>query len=139
MRASPSSRACSRPTPVAHKVDHQKWVLEDPRIIFAIFQRYGSIGINHLGFRIDSNQDLKALHASLESAGGRALSGRRASCYAKSDKYRGTSASGVALESIHTFASVQAFSSAGEETIAQGCCRAAATAGNRSERASCCD
>ena len=46
--------------PTVTKDDYAKWMLEDPRINFAISQRGGKVGINHLGFQVDSDAELEA-------------------------------------------------------------------------------
>jgi catechol 2,3-dioxygenase-like lactoylglutathione lyase family enzyme len=124
--------------PAVRKGDYAKWMLADPRINFAISQRSGPIGINHLGFQVDSDQELEALHANLESADRTVLAERGANCcYAKSDKYWVTDPSGIAWESFHTLGSIPTFASESEKTSTQGCCAPAAE-GTPSKRATCC-
>ena len=125
--------------PAVRKDDYAKWMLEDPRINFAISQRGSSVGINHLGFQVDSDQELEALHANLESADRGVRSERGANCcYAKSDKYWVTDPSGIAWESFHTLGFIPMFSSEDKETSTQsGCCAPIAEAA-ASKRAACC-
>ncbi len=89
--------------PTVLKDDYAKWMLEDPRINFAISQRGYPIGVNHVGFQVDSADELTAMraqltradHALVEQAGA-------ACCYANSDKYWITDPTGLAWETFHT-------------------------------------
>src|SRR6516162_1879856 len=54
--------------PSVVKADYAKWMLEDPRVNFAISERGGAPGINHLGFQVDEPSELTELHARLQSA-----------------------------------------------------------------------
>jgi hypothetical protein len=115
-------------------------MLEDPRINFAISQRGASTGINHLGFQVDSDQELEAMHANLESADSAVVAERGANCcYAKSDKYWVTDPSGIAWESFHTLGSIPMFG-ADEKKASEsgGCCAPTKAALSTSKRAACC-
>ena len=48
--------------PAVLKTDYAKWMLDDPRVNFAISQRGAKVGINHLGFQVDSGEELETLH-----------------------------------------------------------------------------
>jgi len=127
--------------PTVRKTDYAKWMLDDPRVNFAISQRGGPAGINHLGFQVDSGDELEALHANLEAADRAVVAERGANCcYAKSDKYWVTDPSGVAWESFHTLGSIPMFSA--EEAPAgdsNGCCSSVATvAAPTTKQAACC-
>lgn len=131
--------------PAVRKDDYAKWMLEDPRINFAISQRGGAVGINHLGFQVDSDRELEELHANLESADRAVLAERGANCcYAKSDKYWVTDPSGIAWESFHSLGSIPMFGekeAASTETEQQGgCCtpEPATAAMPKTKRAACC-
>ena len=54
--------------PTVRKTDYAKWMLEDPRINFAISQRGFPVGVNHLGFQVDSAEELAAMRAQLTRA-----------------------------------------------------------------------
>ena len=54
--------------PAVTKSDYAKWMLDDPRINFAISQRGAKVGINQVGFQVDSGEELAALHGQLEAA-----------------------------------------------------------------------
>ena len=73
--------------PTVHKEDYAKWMLDDPRINFAISQSVRSRGINHIGLQADTPEELGALQARLDAAGAATFDQVGAECcYAKSDK-----------------------------------------------------
>ena len=101
----------SEPTVV--KPDYAKWMLDDPRVNFAISNRGTATGLNHLGLQVDSDQELDEVHGRLEQAEGTILAEEGVSCcYAKSDKYWITDPQGIAWETFHSLGSVPFF---GEE------------------------
>ncbi|MFT2588682.1 glyoxalase/bleomycin resistance/dioxygenase family protein, partial [Escherichia coli] len=55
-------------TPTVEKPDYAKWMLDDPRINFAISQRGAAAGVNHLGFQVESEGELKGLRDRVGSA-----------------------------------------------------------------------
>ena len=131
--------------PTVTKEDYAKWMLDDPRVNFAISQRGAKVGINHLGFQVDSGDELEALHTQLESADRAVVAEQGANCcYAKSDKYWITDPAGIAWESFHSLGSIPMFG-AEVETSAEpkgqgGCCapEPVALAMPKSKRATCC-
>ena len=85
------------------KSDYAKWMLDDPRINFAISQRGAKAGLDHLGLQLDSQDDLHAMTAQLSSAGlAVADEGETTCCYAKSDKGWVHDPQGIAWESFVT-------------------------------------
>jgi len=115
--------------PTVVKPDYAKWMLEDPRINFAISQRGNAPGVNHLGFQVDDDEELKAMRANAENADVAVLDQPDASCcYAKSDKYWVTDPQGVAWETFHTLGSVPTFGDDAEPAAAGGCCTPEASA-----------
>src|SRR5262249_27825540 len=73
--------------PSVIKVDYAKWMLDDPRVNFAISTRGRQPGLDHLGIQADSRDELKEIYARLHKAGGNNVEqGQTAGCYAKSDK-----------------------------------------------------
>jgi catechol 2,3-dioxygenase-like lactoylglutathione lyase family enzyme len=89
--------------PTVRKDDYAKWLLDDPRINFAIAQRGQSPGVNHLGFQVDSAEELTAMRAQLTRADHALVEQTGAACcYANSDKYWITDPEGIAWETFHT-------------------------------------
>jgi len=102
--------------PVVVKTDYAKWMLEDPRVNFAISNRGQEPGINHLGLQADDDVELEAIHANLQKADTALLPEMGAHCcYAKSDKYWVTDPQGIALESFRSLASIPLFGAADAE------------------------
>jgi hypothetical protein len=83
--------------------DYAKWMLEDPPVNFAISSRGQPVGVNHLGFQVDSGEELQALHGQLLAADARLVQENdQACCYARSDKYWVKDPTGIAWETFHT-------------------------------------
>jgi catechol 2,3-dioxygenase-like lactoylglutathione lyase family enzyme len=111
--------------PAVTKADYAKWMLEDPRVNFAISQRGREVGINHLGLQTDSDDELEALHSQLQQAEVAAHAEKNANCcYALSNKYWVSDPSGIAWETFHTLSGIPTFD--GEEAPGAsnetGCC-----------------
>ena len=115
-------------------------MLEDPRVNFAISDRGHQSGINHLGLQVDSDAELEALHAQLETADTavRAQKGTTC-CYAESDKYWVTDPTGIAWETFHTLKTVPVFGADSEpRATASACCAPAESESKPSTKAGCC-
>jgi hypothetical protein len=96
------------------KADYAKWMLEDPRVNFAISTHRQPPGINHLGFQVDTDEELRGMRAQLEAADSRMLEeSEQPCCYASSDKYWVTDPTGIAWETFHTLGSIPVY---GEDT-----------------------
>ncbi len=108
--------------PTVEKPDYAKWMLDDPRVNFAISQRGGPAGINHLGFQVEDAAELEEMHARLQAADAAVIEEKDASCcYARSDKYWVTDPAGVAWESFRSLGTVPFYQ--GEcGTAKEGCC-----------------
>lgn len=73
--------------PAVLKPDYAKWMLEDPRVNFAISQRGATPGIEHLGIQVEDRTELADVYARLQRAEGRVLEeGNTTCCYAQSEK-----------------------------------------------------
>src|SRR5438094_6746471 len=59
--------------PTVVQPDYAKWMLEDPRVNFAISERGRTPGINHVGFQVDSDAELQAMRANIAAADARRL------------------------------------------------------------------
>lgn len=108
--------------PTRLESDYAKWILDDPRINFAISQRGGDIGINHLGIQVDSNAELRGMQQQLLDADGKMVQQTgEACCYARSDKYWVSDPSGIAWETLHSLGDIPLFNEQSESKEA-GCC-----------------
>ena len=56
--------------PAVIKTDYAKWMLDDPRVNFAISTRGRQPGVDHLGIQADGSAELKEIYARLHKAGG---------------------------------------------------------------------
>src|ERR1700732_4927423 len=72
--------------PIVVKSDYAKWMLDDPRVNFAISTRGREPGLDHLGIQVEDKDELQEVHARLREAGGNIVDqGEAACCYAKSE------------------------------------------------------
>lgn len=115
--------------PTRVESDYAKWMLDDPRINFAISTRGGKPGVDHLGLQTDSAEELAELQARAEAAD-LALQdvGATTCCYARSDKHWLTDPQGIAWEHFHTLADIPVFSEAAAPAAA-ACCPGSAPRG----------
>ena len=125
--------------PTVRKTDYAKWMLDDPRINFAISQRGHATGVNHLGFQTDSGEELRGMRDQLRTADANFVEQTaEPCCYARSDKYWVTDPAGIAWETFHTLGAIPVF---GEDTPANPesspCCIPPKAASPAAE-ASCC-
>src|SRR3954452_16859071 len=73
--------------PAVVKLDYAKWMLDDPRVNFAISTRGKQPGLDHLGIQADSKEELADVYTGLRAAGARVLEqGETTCCYAASEK-----------------------------------------------------
>jgi len=90
--------------PVVVKDDYAKWMLDDPRVNFAISDRARAPGVDHLGIQVQSAEELAVLSARLKAAGEVTRDQEAATCcYARSDKAWVNDPSGLRWETFHTF------------------------------------
>ena len=124
--------------PTVVKPDYAKWMLEDPRVNFAISERGGAAGVNHLGFQVDDAEELTRMHSQLASADAGLVEEKDVSCcYARSDKYWITDPAGIAWESFQSLGSVPFYGEDTTQAAKAGCCAPQAKAPEKAA-ASCC-
>jgi lactoylglutathione lyase len=129
--------------PAVLKPDYAKWMLEDPRLNFAISSRGQAVGVNHLGFQVDSEQELERLRERLQRADEQVREQKeQACCYARSNKYWVTDPTGIAWESFHTLETIPLFGEEPKAANKNACCVPASESSLRSKRtssnSSCC-
>jgi predicted enzyme related to lactoylglutathione lyase len=89
--------------PAVVKPDYAKWMLDDPRVNFAISTRGREPGLDHLGIQVENKTELHEVYARLRKAGGAVIEqGETACCYAKSEKSWIDDPAGIAWETFHT-------------------------------------
>jgi len=96
--------------PSVQHADYAKWMLDDPRVNFAISNRSAHSGLDHLGIQAENDDELQAIkrqldatQAPIEEQAGAAC------CYARSDKYWITDPQGIAWESFHSLHDIPTF------------------------------
>ncbi len=90
--------------PTVVKDDYAKWMLDDPRVNFAISQRDRATGVDHVGIQVDSQAELGELAGRLKAAGAQTFDEEATTCcYARSDKSWVADPAGVRWETFYTF------------------------------------
>jgi catechol 2,3-dioxygenase-like lactoylglutathione lyase family enzyme len=116
--------------PSVKKDDYAKWMLDDPRINFAISTGCNKAGIDHLGMQAEDSTELEDLGTRLAQADVAVTAQKGVSCcYAKSDKYWTIDPQGIAWESFHSLDTVPTY---GQDT------RSRAVQPNPATKAACC-
>jgi hypothetical protein len=90
--------------PTVTKDDYAKWMLEDPRVNFAISTSRGQIGISHLGIQAEGETELAEVYDRLARAERPIVEAKSTTCcYAKSDKQWIADPQGVPWETFFTY------------------------------------
>ena len=127
-------------SPTVLKSDYAKWMLEDPRVNFAISARGARAGIEHLGIQVEDRAELEEVYARLRRTERPVLEeGATTCCYAKSEKSWIEDPQGVKWETFLTTGDSTVYGADAPTTAASACCppssdRAIAT----SETSGCC-
>ncbi len=126
--------------PARVEADYAKWMLEDPRVNFAISTRGAKPGLDHFGLQTDDAAELAELKALPEAADMALLDeGNTSCCYARSEKHWVTDPQGIAWEHFHTLGDIPVFNEAAPSSAAGACCTPAAAApAPAAPRAACC-
>lgn len=99
--------------PTRVESDYAKWMLDDPRVNFAISTRGATPGIDHLGLQTDDPAELAAMKSRAVAADTKLLDeGATTCCYARSEKHWVTDPQGVAWEQFQTLADIPVFKEA---------------------------
>jgi catechol 2,3-dioxygenase-like lactoylglutathione lyase family enzyme len=96
--------------PTVTKPDYSKWMLDDPRVNFAISARSAETGIDHLGIQVETVDELQEVYGRLRQADRPVLEeGATVCCYAKSEKSWITDPQGVSWETFLTLGESTAY------------------------------
>lgn len=121
--------------PSVVEADYAKWMLEDPRVNFAISARGRVGGVDHLGIQVETADELAGIAARLKAAEQATVSETDAACcYARSDKEWAVDPSGIRWESflthgrITTYGEGSQFDVKAAEPSASACCAPKAAA-----------
>ena len=108
--------------PVKLKDDYAKWLLEDPKLNFAISTRSEEKGVDHLGIQVENENELTEITERLKKADlGVYEEGETTCCYAESNKAWVTDPSGIAWETYQNMADADVFSERRENNPGECC------------------
>jgi hypothetical protein len=108
-----STLFASRPT--VTKSDYAKWMLDDPKVNFAISARGAEAGLDHVGIQVESEAELRELASRLKDAGQTTRDQEAANCcYARSHKSWISDPSGLRWETFFTFGEATSY---GEDDV----------------------
>ena len=89
--------------PTVVKEDYAKWMLDDPRVNFAITTRGERKGLDHLGIQAEDETELDEVYARLQAANAPVIEeGATTCCYANSEKSWIFDPEGIAWETFLT-------------------------------------
>jgi len=109
--------------PAKVKSDYAKWMLDDPRVNFAISTHSGKQGVDHLGLQVDAAEELSAVRERLKQADMALFDeGETVCCYAQSDKSWVQDPAGIAWEAFQTMADAELFSEHKTDSTEAACC-----------------
>ena len=128
--------------PSVVKSDYAKWMLDDPRVNFAISAgNHAAKGIEHLGIQVESQDELAEVYGRLKAANRPVLEeGATTCCYAKSEKSWIADPQGVVWEAFFTngaatvYGDSPALSALSPNAAEANCCAPALP----TKQASCC-
>ncbi|MBY0394025.1 MAG: VOC family protein [Novosphingobium sp.] len=97
--------------PVVNKPDYAKWLLEDPRVNFAISRKDdNATGLNHLGVQVETEDELAEVYERLGRANIASQPETCARCcYAESDKHWAVDPSGIVWEAYRTMGAIAVY------------------------------
>jgi len=96
-----STLFATQPSVIKH--DYAKWMLDDPRVNFAISTRGRQAGLDHLGIQAENVEELKEIYARLHEADGSVIEqGQTNCCYSRSEKSWIDDPSGISWETFFT-------------------------------------
>ena len=128
-----STLFATKPTVV--KDDYAKWMLDDPRVNFAVSSGNAHKGIEHLGIQVESSEELADVYDRLQLADRPVFDeGKTTCCYAKSEKSWIADPDGVLWEAFHTTGESTVYGGNPEvqkitaERVDVSCCSASAAA-----------
>ncbi len=116
--------------PAVVKPDYAKWMLDDPRVNFAISRRGQAVGVEHLGIQVETEAELTEVYGRLARAD-RPVVEEPATvcCYANSDKQWIADPQGVAWETFLTHGESTVYGKGGAlDRLDAACCEPPAIA-----------
>lgn len=96
--------------PVKLKPDYAKWLLDDPRVSFAVSARGRVPGVDHMGIQVDDDAELAEVRERIKNANLKTYDeGETTCCYAQADKTWVIDPAGVAWEAYRTIGDTEVF------------------------------
>lgn len=117
--------------PTVLKSDYAKWMLEDPRVNFAISTHGPVTGLEHLGIQAETPEELQEVYARLVKAKGTIRQeGNTTCCYAQSEKSWIKDPQGIEWETFYTFGASTTYGGEAEQPTcgSPACCSPAPVA-----------
>lgn len=109
--------------PTRVESDYANWMLDDPRVNFAISARGARSVLDHLGFQTDTAEALEEIKARAQNVGMALLDeGETSCCYARSEKHWITDPQGIAWEHFHTLGDIPVFNEGEKVAAGSACC-----------------
>ncbi len=113
--------------PTVIKPDYAKWMLDDPRVNFAISTHGGGSGLDHLGIQVETPDELRDVYGRLQQADRPVLEeGETTCCYAKSEKSWITDPQGLSWETFLTSGESTVYGDSADlspiRTVTAACC-----------------
>lgn len=109
--------------PSVVKPDYAKWMLDDPRVNFAISQRDRPAGLDHLGLQADEEEELAVIGERLLAADAVTLAEQGTTCcYAHSDKFWAEDPQGVRWETFRTLGEATFYTGNESKNGTNACC-----------------
>lgn len=107
--------------PVVLKPDYAKWLVDDPRVNFAISTKADNApGLNHLGVQVETDEELAELQDRLARANiaSKAEAGANC-CYARADKHWTVDTTGIVWEAYRTMEAIAVYGEDRSQAIAR--------------------
>lgn len=125
--------------PSVVKPDYAKWMLDDPRVNFAISQRSRAAGVDHVGIQVESAAELGELAGRLQSAGEQTFDEAAVTCcYAKGDKSWVKDPAGVRWETFFTYGEATTYGEDAAAEAAEAAPASSSCCGAAKPAAACC-
>jgi hypothetical protein len=130
--------------PTVVESDYAKWMLDDPRVNFAISARAGNAaqGVDHLGIQVEDEHELTAIDARLNQAEQAVLNQTDAQCcYARSDKAWSVDPSGISWETFRTLGAITTYGTdlqSRPEATKGACCSPSPARAQVASESACC-
>ena len=115
--------------PAVEKPDYAKWMLDDPRVNFAISRRSSRPGLNHLGLQAESADELAEIRSQFAHADEASIYDEPnvSCCYARGNKHWTRDPQGIAWEAFHTLDGIPLYDGDSSAAEAAGACGSTAT------------